>query len=158
MAADAHKSSRGPGLPVHDDVAFESSDVKTGRVLQFMIWLGIVIVVSLGVCMAVLRFTESRVARTDAPPPPVRRGLPPALPPEPRLQAQGLPGHDSDPQQDYRNLRDRDREALEKAAWVDEKAGVAQIPIEEAMRIIAVKGLPATRGGAAPRGKEAVKK
>ena len=158
MTSDAHKSAHGSGSPVHDDVAFEAKDVKTARVLHSLLWLGVVIVVSLGVCLWVLRLTESRVAKSDVPPPPVRRGLPLALPPEPRLQAQGLPGHDRDPQQDYRNLLEKEREGLEKTAWVDEKAGIAQIPIEDAMRIIAEKGLPAAAANATPKDKGSVKK
>ncbi len=64
------------------------------------------------------------------------------LPPEPRLQ--GVPGHDADPQQDHRDKVRADNEANEKYGWVDQNAGIAQIPVKEAMKIIAQKGLPAT--------------
>jgi len=36
-----------------------------------------------------------------------------------------------------------DAEANEKAGWLDQNAGIAQIPVADAMKIIAEKGLPA---------------
>jgi hypothetical protein len=42
-------------------------------------------------------------------------------------------------------MRDKiaaDTKANESYGWVDEKAGIAQIPVKEAMKIIAEKGLP----------------
>jgi hypothetical protein len=65
-----------------------------------------------------------------------------AMPPEPRLQ--GVPGHDADPQRDLRGKLRADTEANEKLEWIDKNAGIAQIPVKDAMRIIAEKGLPGT--------------
>ena len=36
-----------------------------------------------------------------------------------------------------------DTEANEKAGWIDQTNGIAQIPVQDAMKIIAEKGLPA---------------
>jgi hypothetical protein len=63
------------------------------------------------------------------------------LPPEPRLQ--GVPGHESDPQVDLRRKIQEDSEANEKLEWIDKSSGVAQIPVKDAMKIIAEKGLAA---------------
>jgi len=52
-------------------------------------------------------------------------------------------GHESDAQQDRRNKLKEDTEANEKFGWIDEKTGIAQIPVKDAMKIIAEKGLPA---------------
>jgi hypothetical protein len=68
------------------------------------------------------------------------------MPPEPRLQ--GVPGHDTDPQEDHRQKVRADNEANEKYGWVDQNAGIAQIPVKEAMKIIAQKGLPGTPSAA----------
>lgn len=146
MSTRARKTGQAAGLPVNEDVAFESEDVKAAGVLRFFFYLGMTIILTLFVGLGVLRLTASRLARFDTPPPPMRQGVPAVMPPEPRLQAQGLPGeyHNADPQQDLRDKLAADRAALEKTAWVDEKTGIAQIPIEDAMRIIAEKGLPAT--------------
>ena len=62
------------------------------------------------------------------------------MPPEPRLQ--GVPGHPNDPQKDLREKLQADMAANEKLEWIDKNAGIAQIPVKEAMKIIAEKGLP----------------
>ena len=48
----------------------------------------------------------------------------------------------TDPQQDLRNKMKADAEANEKFDWIDKNSGVAQIPVKDAMRVIAEKGLP----------------
>ena len=63
------------------------------------------------------------------------------MPPEPRLQ--GMPGHLTDPQQDLRDKLKADNDANKKLSWVDEKSGIAQIPVQDAMQLIVEKGLPA---------------
>jgi hypothetical protein len=55
---------------------------------------------------------------------------------------QGVPGHSSDPQTDLRLKIESDTEANEKYGWIDQNAGIAQIPVQDAMKIIAEKGLP----------------
>lgn len=153
MSADTYKNGKGSRPPEHDDVAFEPRDVKTTSVLEFLVYLALTIVATLLVCWGVWSFTTTRIARFDTPLPPVRQGAAVIVPPEPRLQALGMPRdyHDVDPQQDYRDKLKRDREALEKIAWVDEKAGIAQIPIEEAVKIVAEKGLAVASPKAAPK-------
>ena len=69
-----------------------------------------------------------------------------ALPPEPRMQ--GVPGHPTDPQADLRNKNAADNAANETTGWIDQNAGIAQIPVSEAMKIIAEKGLPGTPASA----------
>jgi hypothetical protein len=61
-----------------------------------------------------------------------------------------VPGHETDPQQDRRDKVRADTEANEKYGWVDQGAGIAQIPVKEAMKIIAQKGMPAVTAPAAP--------
>jgi hypothetical protein len=134
---NAHPEARGP---VHNDVAFDPRDVRSGSILKFLLALAGTLVVVFLVSWWVLRLNESRVARQDALPTPARRGAGPMLPPEPRLQ--GVPGHASDPQQDLRDKLKADSGSLEQLRWADEKSGVAQIPIEDAMKMIAEKGLP----------------
>jgi hypothetical protein len=56
-------------------------------------------------------------------------------PPEPRLQEH--------PQRDMRELRARDTAILNSYEWVNKEAGFARIPIEEAMRLVVERGLPA---------------
>lgn len=129
--------------PIHADVEFESRDVRTSNIYWYLIVLAIAVVVTYGISIYVLRGTVHVATQSDTPPPPVRGELGSGyqeLPPEPRLQ--GIPGHPQDPQLDRREKLEADRHALEKSGWIDQSAGIAQIPIEDAMRIIAEKGLP----------------
>ena len=71
---------------------------------------------------------------------PSRIGMQATMPPEPMLQ--GMPGHLSDPQEDWRNKLAADMNENASYGWVDEKSGIAKIPVEDAMKIIAEKGLP----------------
>ncbi|HYA96670.1 MAG TPA: hypothetical protein VEH49_01145 [Methylomirabilota bacterium] len=141
MSTDAHETGKATGAePVHRDVAFEPRDFGSGGVLKFLVLLAVTIAVAYLVCLGVYKLTVSEAAHKDSPPPPARQRVRIPPPPEPRLQ--GVPAHPSDPQADLRAKIAADRRALEQARWVDEKAGVAQIPIEDAMRLIVEKGLP----------------
>lgn len=141
---NVHHDPASPGPePVNADVAFEERDVRPSTIYRYLIALAICVVVTYGICIYVLRATVSVATHSDTPPPPIRTELGPnfsELPPEPRLQ--GMPGHPHDPQLDRRLKFAADREALEKSGWIDQNAGIAQIPIEDAMRILAEKGLP----------------
>jgi hypothetical protein len=129
------------GEPVHQDVAYEPTDVQVSPILKFLIALGIMIVLSYVVTVGIYKGLKYFWASSYPPPPPSRLEAGPELPPEPRLQE--MPGHLTDPQQDLRNKLKADTEANNQLGWIDEKAGVAQIPVSDAMKIIAEKGLPA---------------
>ena len=138
----AHAASS--ALPHHDTVAYEERDIKVHSIYWYLIALTISVAASFFICIYVLRYTDRFVTRHEPPMMPARAAMGPAyrvLPPEPRLQ--GVPGHDVDPQQDHRDKVRADNEANEKYAWVDRNASIAQIPVKEAMKIIAQKGLPA---------------
>jgi hypothetical protein len=47
-----------------------------------------------------------------------------------------------------------DTEANETAGWIDQTNGIAQIPVEDAMKIIAEKGLPAASTAPAEKTKK----
>ena len=141
MSTELHNTGHGAGQePSHDDVAFEPRDVKVSIVMKFLLYMGIAIGVVYLICLGVYRTMSEQRAASDTPPPAVRMGQPAPMPPEPRLQ--GVPGHETDAQQDLRDERAADNRELAETRWVDEKAGIAQIPVEDAMKIIAEKGLP----------------
>ena len=131
-------------LPRNDTVSYETRDIKVHSIYWYMIALTISVAASFFICVYVLRYTERFVSREDTPMMPARAAMGPdcrVLPPELRLQ--GVPGHDADPEQDHRDKVRADNEANEKYGWVDQTAGIAQIPVKEAMKIIAQRGLPA---------------
>jgi hypothetical protein len=130
--------------PRNTDVSFEERDIKAGTIYGYLFALSLAVVASLLICIYILRFTLNYAASSDTPPPPSREALGKdfrALPPEPRLQ--GVPGHQTDPQADLRKKIQEDSEANEKLEWIDQASGIAQIPVKDAMKIIAEKGLPA---------------
>jgi hypothetical protein len=152
MSSEKHHGGvTGGAEPVHTDVAFEKRDVNPSSIYLYLIGLAVAVVVSYGVCILVLRVTTRNAVEHDTPPPPVRQEMGGAfqdLPPEPRLQ--GVPGHGNDPQADLREKLQEDTQATERLEWLDQNAGIAQIPVKDAMKIIAQKGLP----GAPPAGKK----
>jgi hypothetical protein len=149
MSSDTHTHHAGHdpgrnlhGQPVHDDVAFEKRDVEPKTIYIYLIGLAVAVVLSYIVCVFVLRTTTSVAIEYDTPPPAVRQEMGKAfdeMPPEPRLQ--GVPGHRKDPQADLREKVQGDAAENEKAGWVNQDAGIAQIPVKDAMAIIAEKGL-----------------
>jgi hypothetical protein len=144
MSTESHNSTHDAGaLPEHDSVSFETRDVKARTIYAYLAVLAVAVVLSYVVCVFILRVTTRIAAESDTPPPPVRQDMKDYLtmPPEPRLQ--GVPGHGTDPQYDLREKMREDTEADEKAGWIDQTSGIAQIPVEDAMKIIADKGLPA---------------
>ncbi|HEX8880816.1 MAG TPA: hypothetical protein VF749_12335 [Candidatus Acidoferrum sp.] len=137
-----HDKNRGQtdGAPRHADVSFEERDIKAGTIYGYLFALGVATAAALVICIFVYHFTSGLAASSDTAPPPSREALGKDYPPEPRLQ--GVPGHQSDPQKDLRQKLKADNAANEKLQWIDKNAGIAQIPVEDAMKIIEEKGLP----------------
>jgi len=150
MSTDSHNAGQEPR---HTDVSFEERDVQASTIYGYLFTLGLAVVISALICVYILRFTLRYAASTDTPPPPSREALGKdrVLPPEPRLQ--GVPGHQTDPQADLRKKIQEDSEANEKLEWIDKSGGIAQIPVKDAMKIVAEKGLPAGPAPAAEKKK-----
>jgi hypothetical protein len=144
MSTEQHNTGQDP---VHKDVSFEARDIQIPWILKFLAAMGVFLVASYYLCWVIYGVSVGRARRADAAATGQREAYPAVKLPEPFLQ--GVPGHETDPQQDLRNLRAREHEDLTRTRWVDEKAGIAEIPVEEAMKIIAEKGLPAGPAAAA---------
>jgi hypothetical protein len=144
MSTKGQHGQEAQGLPVHPTVNFEPRDIDTGIIARYLVYLAITIALALAICVPILRFLTALAIANDTPVPPVRAAMSrqqldnQEMPPEPRLQ--GVPGHLSDPQQEMRNKILADTAANETYAWVDREKGIAQIPVSEAMKIIAEKG------------------
>jgi hypothetical protein len=143
MSTSEHRHDHQNGEPMHADVAYEKVDVSPNAIYIYLIGLAVAVLLSYAVCVFVLRGTTKVAESSDTPLPPIRQEMGSeyrAMPPEPRLQ--GVPGHSSDPQVDLREKMKQDTDANERYDWVDQNAGIAQIPVKDAMKIIAEKGLP----------------
>jgi 7-keto-8-aminopelargonate synthetase-like enzyme len=136
MSTESHNTGHEPR---HTDVSFEKRDIQAGVIYKYLLVLGLAVMASLFICVFILRYTTAFMASTDSPPPPSRETHLRELPPEPRLQ--GVPGHQTDPQADLRKKNQEDSEANEKLGWIDRSSGIVQIPVKDAMKIVAEKGL-----------------
>jgi hypothetical protein len=148
MSTEIHNTSHGAahgsdGELRNPDVSYEKADVQPTTIYWYLGALAIAVILSYVVCVYVLRLTTKMAVEYDTPPPVIRQEMGSAyenMPPEPRLQ--GVPGHSNDPQTDLRLKIEADTEANQKYGWIDQNAGIAQIPVQDAMKIIAEKGLP----------------
>jgi len=138
MSTESHNTGQ---VPRHKDVSFEEQDIKAGTIYKYLFALGTAVVAALLICVYILRFTTAFTALSEAPPPPSREAHPRELPPEPRLQGFGFPGQKADPQADLRKKIKDDSEANEKLEWIDRSSGIVQIPVKDAMKIVAERGL-----------------
>lgn len=119
----------------HDKIEYESSDADLSAVTR--VGLGIAVVATL-VALALVPILKGMVAyqaKSDAPAPPIAGFEPKRQAPEPRLQ--------EEPFRDWTTLKARQEQQLHGYGWVDEANGVTRIPIEQAMRMIVERGLPA---------------
>jgi len=141
MSTEHHKHGQtNGGRPEHADVLFEATDVRSSPIFKFLTYLGITVILSfflsLGIYEGLIKYWTSTY---EAPAPMREAG--PQFPPEPRMQ--GMPGHLTDPQHDMREKVEADNKANSGLGWVDKNAGIAQIPVKDAMKLIVEKGLPA---------------
>lgn len=140
MSTEQH-SHAGGTRPSHADVAFEPRDIRVNTIVKILVSLGIFVIASFLLLVFVYRGLTHYWTDTYTQPPSLRSQMGPTLPPEPRLQ--GVPGHLNDAQQDLRDKIRHDTEENYKLEWIDQKSGIAQIPIDDAMQLIVEKGLPA---------------
>jgi len=128
--SELHKADADNPAVVH-----EESDVDVSAILRYgaaLLLVAAIVHVFLFWLMGVYGRRHER-AQTQVYP--MAAGQQDRRPPEPRLQ--------TDPQQDLRDLRSRQEDLLKGYGWVNKEAGVARIPIEDAMKIVVERGLPA---------------
>jgi hypothetical protein len=141
MSTEQHNHGQANGgRPQHADVSFEGTDVKSSPIVKFLMYLGITVIASFFLSLGIYKGLKSYWTNSYEAPAPMREAGP-QFPPEPRMQ--GMPGHLGDPQHDMREKVQADTKANNELGWVDKNAGIAQIPVKDAMKLIVEKGLPA---------------
>jgi hypothetical protein len=141
MSTEHHNHGQANGgRPQHADVSFEATDVKSSPIFKFLTYLGITVILSFFLSLGIYKGLKSYWTNSYEAPAPMREAGP-HLPPEPMLQ--GMPGHLTDPQHDMRDKVEADTKANNELGWVDKNAGIAQIPVKDAMKLIVEKGMPA---------------
>jgi hypothetical protein len=134
-SAHAPQSS-GPADPrLNPDLNRETSDVNVASVLRF--GAGLIVAAALIHFLVWLLFMyfSTREAQRVAPQYPLAAGQIERLPPEPRLQ--------TNPREELRDLQAQEDAVLGSYGLVDKERGVVRIPIDEAMKLVVQRGLPA---------------
>ena len=116
-------------------VVHEESDVNVRAILGSGLALVVVAVIIHVFLWWLQGLSQSQAGRAQVQTYPLAAGQQDQLPPGPRLQEH--------PQQDMSELRQKQDAILNGYGWVNREAGIARIPIEDAMRIVVERGLPA---------------
>jgi hypothetical protein len=112
----------------------ELRDVRVRPIALAFVGLFAATVVALVLMYVLLSGFTAREERASQPVSPLAASYGRQAPPEPRLQ--------TSPRDDLRRLRAREEALLHGYAWVDRQAGVARIPIDRAIELLAARGLP----------------
>lgn len=144
MSTEHHQGAQTGQPTTHTDVSFEAADINARTILGYLVGLAICVIVSCAISVYVFKLASKAAAGSESQLPPSHQNVGATMPPEPRLQ--GVPGHVTDPQFDLRKKTSEDSEANERLEYRDKQAGIAQIPVEEAMKIIVSKGLSGASG------------
>lgn len=125
----------------HPDASYDRSDLSARGIVSFLIGLAITIIfihlIAWGFIRAYTHFEPKAMARTSAIIEP--QAVPPQGDPVLRFPAPQL---QPDPTADLNKYRDAVEQQLDSAGWIDQKAGVAHIPVERAIDLVAQRGLP----------------
>ena len=118
-------------------LGYEPTDISArGLALVAGIFIGTV-VVSAAILGGLLGLFNDEIREGRPPPSPL--GRVDLIPPEPRLQVE--------PVEELAEVLASQFERLDGYAWIDREAGLARIPIERAMAILAERGWPALPEG-----------
>lgn len=116
------------------ELDYERTDVEPETVIHAGIGIAILTIAAAVIVLLLFNFLIARAEKADPPNPALARHEQGRKPPEPRLQEM--------PFTDIQGLRADEKAILEGYGWVDKAGGIAQIPVSEAIKIVAQKGLP----------------
>lgn len=116
-------------------IEYEKTDIDIGVVTKLGLAIVAVTLVTSLALVPILGVLKGRAEKHDPPAPPIAGFGPDRQAPEPRLQRE--------PFGDWRTMKKRQEELMGSYGWVDEGKGVTRIPIDEAMKRLAERGLPA---------------
>jgi hypothetical protein len=136
-----------PGLPA-DDTGFEHEDLSTRGIVAFMIGLAVTGVVVYFIIVGMYRFLDNyeHSQMSTASPLATTKGSIARVVTQSEMDKtfkdNGAPMLEVIEGIELRKDLVQQEEQLNTYGWVDQKAGVAHIPIERAMDLIAQRGLP----------------
>jgi hypothetical protein len=116
-------------------IQYEKTDVEVASVTKLGLAIVAVTALTAAALVPLIHVLKSRAERQDPPAPAMAGFGADRQAPLPRLQER--------PFDDWQILRRQQDELLTSYGWVDEGKGVAHIPIEEAMKRLVERGVPA---------------
>jgi len=133
--AESTKNPHDHERDVNPGVSHETRDVNVFQISAFGIGLLLSCIVVVFAMWAMFDFLAHRedAKNADNPAAAMMKERP-ALPPEPRLQAE--------PRIELKDLKADEDAILSSYGWVDPNKGIVRIPINQAIDIVAQKGLP----------------
>jgi hypothetical protein len=117
-----------------EGVHHETSDVNVRPLAWLGVSLAMLIVFSMVAMKGVFEFLDRQQSRNDVAPLPMMTQRP-QQPPEPRLQTTPVPNR--------KLIVEQEKKQLTTYGWVNSKSGVVHIPVDQAMKLLAERGLPA---------------
>jgi len=138
--------------PEHDDsnpeISFERRDVNVFQITAFGIGLLLSTLVVVFAMWALFAFLAHRADELNKPLPGNMASQRTNMPPEPRLSGVVVNPdgsrneHPVYPRAQLKDLKDDEETILNNYGWVDQSAGTVRIPIDQAIDVVAKKGLP----------------
>jgi hypothetical protein len=126
-----HSTQQRPGEH-HPETLHEENSIQYMPVLIFIAVMIIVSIATFLTVKIIQQTFDTNWARSEAPLSPLAQVQ---MPPAPLLQVSSG--------QDRIDLRAKEQAVINSYRWVDEKNGVVGIPVEEAIKLLAQRGLPA---------------
>ena len=131
MPSSTDKSHGTPG----GAPGYETRDANVLGVFSFLVFLGLVLVLTSLVCWGLFKYFSVHDAN-PAPASPFAGER--ELPSGPNLQV--------NPRQDLLRFQAKQEQSLESYAWENRATGTVRVPIERAMELLVQKGLPVAAG------------
>ena len=125
-----HRHEHEPPAGIHH----ETSDVHVRPLAWLGVGLAMLILISMVAVKGIFVFLDRQQAQNDVAPLPMMTQRP-QQPPEPRLQTTPVPNR--------KLIVEQESKQLNTYGWVDSKSGVVRIPVDQAMKLLAERGLPA---------------
>ncbi len=125
--------------------AHEKTDALTRPIFRFAAGMAVFIAVAMVITAILFSYFTKRANQIDALQSPLARQAPPPVLVGPKLQP--------DPPVDLKKLLHDEDAHLNSFGWVDQREGLVHIPIDEAIELMAKRGLPVRGNAAAPEQK-----
>ncbi|HTR47583.1 MAG TPA: hypothetical protein VMM16_09385 [Verrucomicrobiae bacterium] len=133
--------------PVDRGPGYETRDAHVGALLQFAFWMAVVLALTLVSMKFMFDYLKKSQPLGATASPLVKAGE------RPKLPSLMLQVH---PHQELVDYCSAQQTAVGSYGWVSQESGVVHIPVDRAMDLVAVRGLPTRAASEVPAGSPAV--